>query len=291
MEKILLFGTAILVATSVLAFGGGGKSRKSSIYRGTGVDAISLHIGGEGSKVVCTDDEDVWNDTCIAKCEAGLEHNSDGSCTVCANGNVYLSYEQDPCGTETHLDGNCISNRDCNDWCVENGYEKCFCHLDARIIDGPPPVILPDRPDKGVCMSADEYEDEITNTLGLVRRNTQEITWWAADNWCKAHGMNLLDISKFECYESNSDSLVVNGYYSGGCCASGQTCEWDRNWYTNANKVRYSTVLDELMQAFGYINGFWFINAGANMDAPTIGFYGGNISPTNHCYGSFALCQ
>ncbi len=58
MKKVLLFGMAILVATSVLAFGGGGgKSRKSSVYRGVGVDSIGVHFSGKDSdsEETCSD--------------------------------------------------------------------------------------------------------------------------------------------------------------------------------------------------------------------------------------------
>ncbi len=92
MRKVLLFGTAILVATSVLAFGGGGKNRKGSIYRGTGVDSINVHINGKGSEegtdehgcpknssyneqydqCFCENGYYMWNHVCVptrAKCD------------------------------------------------------------------------------------------------------------------------------------------------------------------------------------------------------------------------------
>ncbi len=63
MRKILLFGLVIIVATSVFAFGGGGKSRKASIYRGTGVDSINVHINGK--------DSDSEKETCAAEKQCG----------------------------------------------------------------------------------------------------------------------------------------------------------------------------------------------------------------------------
>ncbi len=64
MKKILLFGTVILMATSVLAFGGGGgKSRKASVYRGTGVDSIGVHFNGKG--------DDSGKETCSAEKQCG----------------------------------------------------------------------------------------------------------------------------------------------------------------------------------------------------------------------------
>ncbi len=66
MKKVLLFGTAILVATSVFAFGGGGgKSRKASVYRGTGIDSIGVHFNGK--------DDDSGKETCSdgIKCGSG----------------------------------------------------------------------------------------------------------------------------------------------------------------------------------------------------------------------------
>ena len=46
MKKILLFGLAMLATANAMAFGGSGSSRKSALYRGTGVDSIGVHFGG-----------------------------------------------------------------------------------------------------------------------------------------------------------------------------------------------------------------------------------------------------
>ncbi len=91
MRKILLFSTAILVATSVLAFGGGGKSRKSSIYRGTGVDSIGVHFNGNGGSETenpCTPPYVLNTKTNKCECPPHSEWNDGKGFCVCEQGYV-----------------------------------------------------------------------------------------------------------------------------------------------------------------------------------------------------------
>ncbi len=93
---------------------------------------------------------------------------------ICENGNVYLSYMTDPCATETPQDMQCRKNSDC-----ENGY---FCNLtssDSAL-----------KPDAGVCNKLISGQK-----LGSYLKGPQ-LTWWGAQNWCKAHGMNLTSLSE-----------------------------------------------------------------------------------------------
>ena len=130
--------------------------------------------------------------------------------------------------------------------------------------------------------------------LGNVRRSTSTMTWWAADNWCKAQGMNLIDISQFGCY-ANGTTLVQEGSnYDDGCCASGQTCSYDNTWYTNGNKAKYSSTLKALESAFGHGYYFW-TSSDSNTDsclAFVVDLTSGVASNANRdANGLFALCK
>ena len=62
--------------------------------------------------------------------------------------------------------------------------------------------------------------------------------------------MNLIDISKFQCYQSGSSTLITAGYRNnGGCCAKNMRCAFSRTWYTSTN---YSPVIRSLEQQLGH---------------------------------------
>ena len=125
MRKILLTTTLIAVttvSTNAWAFGGivdgitGHKSHHS------GVSSIGVHYNGKDDKPnidirTCdSETEELVGSECLPKCPEGLERNTDNSCSVCAgeNANVYLSYMDDPCGTETPMNQTpCETDADC----------------------------------------------------------------------------------------------------------------------------------------------------------------------------------
>ena len=265
MNKILLFGTALLMATSVLAFGGGGKSRKSSVYRGVGVDSVDVHINGKGGA-----------------CAAGVLEDRFGKCTVCANGNVYLSYKEDPCGTETIFDG-CKSNEDCN--------EGEYCNLDGSNCE---------QPNTGTCTAIGDVLGPVNiEGLGEVINKYERMSWWSADNWCKAQGKSLIDVAEFNCYQSDTSTLVTggSGIYS-SCCVSGQSAgPWYNYWencYQCENKTilpehedfvysHYSAVIIALRQNFGPVS-FW-TSSNYSADNSCAMF---NVSANNSDVGNFS---
>ncbi len=198
MNKVLLFGTALLMATSVLAFGGGGKSRKSSVYRGVGVDSVDVHINGKGGA-----------------CAAGVLEDRFGKCTVCANGNVYLSYEEDPCGTETSVTG-CVSNVQCG--------ENEYCNLTGSNCE---------QPDTGVCSPLNENDIKTTFDDGCII-SQDSFSYWAAENWCAARGKQLIGLEDIGIDPSSVSGVIINGE----TCQESSGCHLD--WQPVLDKISYN---------------------------------------------------
>lgn len=331
MRKFLLLST-IFVASTALAFGGIGIGGKSSSHK-AGVDAIGIHIDPNGKKA----DIDI-----LDPCPDGLERNTDGSCTVCANGNVYLSYMTKlddpvgPCDTDTPMNQiPCDTSNDCydgqgNDTCCDTVTHTCRAALPYSNPDKPWMLLYAcpaidktackknsdcasgeychlmnmhegcDMPDTGTCMDIGEanvdWEDKtVAEWAYPLRISQKKLPWWAADNWCKAQGMNLINISKFECYENESNNLVTAGSeYYGGCCSSGASCSWDGNWYLTGNSTNYSSVLCSLRDQLGNTSVWTASNYG---DASCYAFYAA-LSSGVIVYGnrgfhslSYALCE
>ncbi len=100
---------------------------------------------------------------------------------VCDNGNVYLSYMDDPCSTDTPDDMECTKNSDCDDG------EFCLLASNQSGND-----ILPHF---GNC----EPIGAVSVSNGLL--STSEVTywsWWSAENWCKAQGTRLAKINDID---------------------------------------------------------------------------------------------
>ncbi len=179
---------------------------------------------------VCADGYEMYNNACVAKCTERQERDSNGMCS-CSE-----EYTGDNC--DECAEGYEIYDNDCVEKCVTGYY----------------------RNSEGVCqqVTASDYIEANVTGLGVVRRSKSSMTWWMANDWCKAQGMNLIDISKFECYRTGQTTLVIEGSaYAGGCCAKGQSCNYNENWYTNDNKLKYSNILRALVNAFGIGGYFW----------------------------------
>ena len=104
MRKFLLLGTMLGVAGTALAFGGVfSHGSKSSTYKG-GVNAIGVHIGGEGSANIttnCPEHSSKSDDSPECMCESGYEM-TDSACkpiwpSTCAANNLYWCPNSQTC--------------------------------------------------------------------------------------------------------------------------------------------------------------------------------------------------
>ena len=125
MRKILLTTTLLVatgVATQVGAFGGFGVLGHKSSHKG-GVNAIGVHINvdNKGQPDIKFVDENTGK---ALVCQEGVVQDQNGFCSICDNGNLYLSYRDDPCGEETKINKQtCSSPEDCESGCCsDNGY-------------------------------------------------------------------------------------------------------------------------------------------------------------------------
>ena len=124
-----------------------------------------------------------------APCPEGISRARDGSCSICDNGKVYLSYNDDPCDTE--VSGDCTSNDDCGD--------DEFCNLTGSAMN---------YPDYGECQELDNPTPTTVGTLSNIIFSSFDMgSWWSAQNYCFAQGRTLLTISDFDCYR-NGETLV-----------------------------------------------------------------------------------
>lgn len=149
MKKVLLFGTMLGVATTALAFGGiFNHGNKSTTYKG-GVNAIGVHIGGEGQVDIdirnCDSETEelvgtecclktlVYEDGGVAKCCSTEGYAvQDGQCKKQCGEGLVLNEETNEC------EDACPAERQCGDICCGEGN---VCH-----------------PELNVCCK-DDYED------------------------------------------------------------------------------------------------------------------------------------
>lgn len=146
-------------------------------------------------------------------------------CT-CKNGNVYLSYNFAPCGTNTPMKGNyCTKDSDCegrqwaiNTGCCNTSVNQCRTHL---MLIGSDKIIYKCDPNERKCKkNSDCNEGEFCNLvtdnfrpdkpktgactpLGMAFHITGDekktfiqsdyrLMWLGAENWCKAQGKRLI---------------------------------------------------------------------------------------------------
>ena len=108
---------------------------------------------------------------------------------TCTNGNVWLSYAEEghECDTTTPQNMGCTKNSDCDsgEYCKITGTWQNAC----SVITG------------ATCETLDAGT-EITythssKTTKLLQGDT--MSWWAAENWCKAHHKSLVKASTLGC--------------------------------------------------------------------------------------------
>ncbi len=285
MRKFLLL-SSIFVASTVLAFGGGGGGGRTRHFyeRHGGVDAIGIHIDGKDNKPnidirTCdSETEELVGTECLPKCADGLERNTDGSCSVCAgeNANVYLSYMDDPCGTETPMDPpSCTTDGDCWSGCCNGMINLCMasifadygmtricpnteaklCKSNHDCSDGEFCAIYGDGiPKIGSCMPIEiGMEYTWNNTKFLLSQGA--MSWWSAENWCKAQGRQMVKL--VDLVDTTGLPKTSWGHYE----CDGADCEnidWDalqntfgdNSWWTDDMKNSNSA---QVM----YVGGFY----------------------------------
>ena len=131
-------------------------------------------------------------------------------------------------------------------------------------------------PTSGTCQTIGGSTSATVVGLGNVIRSNRVMSWWAADNWCKAQGKSLIPIEEFQVYVKESEfsnapaSVLLTegseiGYGYG--CAEGKKCglwswsPYNAMWSGNTlneeagdadglYKDRYSPVLISLREQF-----------------------------------------
>ncbi len=210
----------------------------------------------------CADGYEEIDDVCVEVCPEGQERASngeclavcpdenvsrsvrDGTCSICKNGNVYLSYKDDPCGTATSFSG-CKSNDECN--------PGQYCYLTNTSSSC-------NTPNNGECRSLGNTDTVNIEGLGVVRESYQTMTWWGAEQWCQAQGMKLLDATKIGCYFSGTTNPIASADSWGWCCAESTSCgDWRGSWngtnITNESNVNaHSDIMIKLRQGLGTRN-------------------------------------
>ena len=183
--------------------------------------------------------EDVGG-TCMEKCPTGITRNADNSCTVCANGNVYLSYAEagHECDTATPKNMECTKNSDCTGEKCSAESGKCFCDLTspssgdihcveitggtcARLYDGIPITYTHTYTSGG--------KSETKPLLFLEG----PMNWIAAENWCKAHHMNLVKASTLGCTINGDSGSCPSSVYSD--LRSAGLSDYINLWWTAEN--------------------------------------------------------
>ena len=166
---------------------------------------------------------------------------------VCHNGNVYLSYNSNPCGTETNVTG-CQKNSDCtnakdesNHDCGEHG---CYCNLYAS-------KDTLSVPDIGVCKAIGGSTSYHYNDIDFVQSKAF-LQYWAAENWCKAQNKKMISLA-----DLGIDTSTLGDYYHAHKYCYSNTCptvDWNG-----------------LMSVFGY-SGFWTSNRISLKEVNTMNF-------------------
>ena len=191
-------------------------------------------------------------DTCADNATVKLTFNNDmstadvaseGSGSIdtgtCANGNIWLSYAEagHECDTTTPSNMGCKKNSDCasTEKC-QAGAGKCYCKLTGTSQNNCSVITA------ATCETLDAgtettYENGSDKKTFLVSSGT--MTWWAAENWCKAHHKSLVSYSTLNSlFDCDNDEA---NYYDN------PSCTWSKfntssNWSNGAPSANYWTA-------------------------------------------------
>jgi len=201
---------------------------------------------------------------CLPACPSGLERNTDNTCTICTNGNVYLSYMNDPCGTGTPMNettqdcvctssqGKCMSYTatgpyGATDWqaiCPNPDATPCTSNKDCtstQYCNVATSSMYFAIPDTGTCMELDGFDTYTYNSKTFIL-SYSHFNFWAAENWCKAHKKTLVKLSTLGIDKNNLGSYFEE---HGFCRSNGEEkCE-NVDW-------------TPLYQVFGNIGEFFY---------------------------------
>jgi type II secretory pathway pseudopilin PulG len=198
------------------------------------------------------------NDDCV--CDPGYS-GTDCATEACTTGTYCGSgatkeccATDEVCTTSGDVAGTCVKN---SSGCTTNGScigqtvgattctsENCYCKLETTDYDC-------SAPNKGTCTTLDaDRETTYTDPNDTTKTKTFLVSsggmsWWAADNWCKAHDMKLVSYNTahnlFDCDKDN---------YS---------CTWSK--FTTSSYWDNGTLPDYYWTAESYNScNAWFVN-------------------------------
>ncbi len=207
----------------------------------------------------------------------------------CSNGFCLCSSGQEVCGEICCPDGQmcssrfagcveatgCLSNADCNEgeYCLISATKdmsETTCYKDYN----------------GVCMTlTDGTETEIEGVGTVFRSNVEVGSWWAAKNWCQAHGKRLMRISnnRLGCYRESDGTTPFGETTTGYCCAENQAgCSDD--------KTKQSILMQELRNKLSD-GTVWLETDFSSCVASYMLLSIGGIGNSSRGYNDYALCE
>ena len=167
---------------------------------------------------------------------------------------------------------NCKTNADCSKF--GNNY---FCNLKNETNQSCY------YPTSGTCqqITTTHYTDTTVDGLGSIRISNTKMTWWAANNWCKAQGMNLVEASQLGCYDGGK-TLITTGHTASSLIAENCRSEGGGS---------FSQAALSLNDQFGYHTEFWTATSISETDYCRAFFYGGlALNDWPHDAATNALC-
>lgn len=255
----------------------------------------------------------------------------DGVSTECCAGTPYQTYddigpdwtyfEQQCCDSENIHTGVGYKGWDvCCDHDPQNyagyhetGFKVCWngetaCKTNAECGDGEYCNLVNDGdpwtcnyPNQGTCEEIGGGSPAAIEGLGEVVKSDNYMTWWAADNWCKAQGMRLVTIEEIGCHYSGTNNPIEEGAGQWGYCCKGGGAEcdyWYDHWDWSARTMDdteddYSPVIVELAKAYGNNHWLWTssdFSPNSSCDAFTVSLNRGAVRHNRRNNGRYALC-